>query len=670
MDRINIEQILDEIPLFFALDRSSRRYIKEKAAIVEYKKGELIYEEGSKPSFFYCVISGRIMVFTGGAEKRHAVLEYLHHGKYFGIISLLTGEPHSVSAKAINDSILLVIRKDDFDFLLKKIPELAIDLAHTLSRRLKNKDIHQKTIFESSVISVFSSYSQAGKSVYALNLALSLRQETKKPIIILDVCLKERTHSLVQRMSIGEGYTVADLSSSGLDYRGVRDLIVKDRSGIDVLFFNYSSDDESCIGRLVNIFTLLVNDYNYIILDLPASMDHFVFGALHQSDSVHILTSPETVDLKRTHNLIKRLKDDFVFHESKIKVIINEYKFSKLTHAQQVDLLGHAIYATLPRIEIKASDRLVIDEPGIEYSKTIKRISRQVGDRLVGLALGVGVAYGFCHIGVLKVIEEEKIPLDVIAGSSMGAIIASLWVTGYSADEILKIAREFKEPKYIWSIIDLTLPFSGFLKGNKLYNLLKKYLGNKTFYDVKLPLRIVASDLKQKEPIVMDKGPLIDAIMASCAMPGVFRPIALKESLLFDGGVIHPLPTEPLFSMGVNKIIAVNVTPSRQDIASQRRQLKDELTRTYEAVRKRKWFDLKDYFKEKLKNNILDSIFSSIEFMQSELAQKEAQLADIVLHPDTQGLHWLELSRADEFVKRGEAEARRNLSNIWKVVNE
>ena len=104
--------------------------------------------------------------------------------------------------------------------------------------------------------------------------------------------------------------------------------------------------------------------------------------------------------------------------------------------------------------------------------------------------------------------------------------------------------------------------------------------------------------------------------------------------------------------MGVKKIIAVNVTPSRQDILRQ-----------YEKIKQ----DMKVNL---FKTNILDIIFSSIEILQSEVAQKEAQLADVVLHPDTSGLYWMELHRSEEFARRGEEETRKNLNKIWQLINE
>jgi NTE family protein len=662
--------VLNEIPLFADLSEKERLLIKARSSVKTYKKGEVIYKQGDGPSAFYCLVLGRVVISTCDYSGNQKILEYLHRGKYFGIISLLTAEPHSVTAQALNDSHILVIEKDDFDFIIKKIPALALDLSRTLSRRLKRKDMHQKNIFESTIISVFSSYSQAGKTMYVLNLGLSLAKETHKSAVILDIALSDKVHSLPQKFGVeAKGL---DLSANVADNpQSAKSFILKTRYGIDLACFYIHPEDERSVQRLVAILSILVNDYHYIILDLPSLLDRSVFSILNQSDLIHILTSPEPVDLKRTSNLIQRLKVRFRFQEDKIRIIINEYKFSKITHEEQMGIIGKNIFATLPKIEFQSGDILVLDDPDCEYAKAIRRISRQLGESLVGLALGVGVGYGFCHIGVLRVFEEENIPIDIITGSSVGALIASLWAIGKSSHEIMEITKEFREPKHIWGLVDLTFPFSGFIKGNKLYQFLKKHIGDKTFYDTKIPLRIVASDVKQKEPRVFEKGLIIDAIMASCAMPGVFTPFKIKGEMLFDGGIISPLPTEILLKMGVKKIIAVNVTPSREDIIRQYHKLKEEITVNLpQDIKRRKWFDLGRHLKNIFKNNILDIIFSSVEILQSELAQKEAQLADVLLHPDTSGLYWLELHKSEEFAKRGEEEARRQLDKIRQLLNE
>lgn len=671
MTNIDKESIIKEIPLFADLSDVERQLINERCQLCEYKKGEIIYAQGSAPSALYCLAVGRVVIYANSHSGQNPVLEYLHRGRYFGIISLLTNEPHSVTAAAVNDCLVLAINKDDFDLILQKVPRLAIDLSQTLSRRLKRKDLHEKTVFESTIISVFSSYSPVGKTIYAMNLALGLFQETHKSVIILDIAPADKSHTLLKRMEI-EDLRIFNLCAFSRESLGnLKEFILKSKFGPEIICFHYQPQDECCVNSIVNVLSLLVNDYHYLILDLPVIADAQVLGILNQSDIIHMVTGPELADLEKTRELINRLKEKGNFQEAKIKVIVNEYKDSKLAPAEQSEILNYKIFANLPKIDFASTNRIILDHPDCEHSRAIKRISREIGNCFVGLVLGVGAGYGFCHVGVLKVIEEEKIPVDIIAGSSIGALIAGLWAIGKSSTEILEITREFREPKHIWGIIDLTFPLFGFIKGNKLHRFLKKHFGNKTFYDTRLPLKVIASNVKRKEPMVLDSGLLIDAIMASCAMPGVFMPFKLKGEMLFDGGVINPLPTEVLFKMGLKKIIAVNVTPSREDIMRQYEKLKEEIIPDISANRiKRQWFSLKEFFQKNLKTNILDIIFSSIEVLQSEVSQKEEQFADVVLHPDTAGLYWMELHRAREFAARGEEEARRKVTRIWQVINE
>ncbi|MFA6216788.1 MAG: patatin-like phospholipase family protein [Candidatus Omnitrophota bacterium] len=671
MELVNKNLILKEIPLFEGLSPEEFSLIEERSDIVEYKKGEVIYSQGSPPSAFYYVILGRVIIYTKDTPQATTVLEYLHRGKYFGIISLLTGDTHSVSAKAHNDCLLLIIKDADFSFTLKKIPSIAIDLSRSLSRRLKRKSLHQKTIFESTIISVFSFYPKAGKSVYALNLGLSLHKETHKSVIILEINTAHQPCSIPRRMGIADdGYRVFDMSVASLDSALLREVIIRDVFGIDLVCLRFKQDDEFYLKNLVNMLSFFTNDYHYIVLDLPASLEKSIVSTLNQSDLIHMVTRLRLWDLKRNRRLIERLGKESHFQEEKIKIIVNGIVPAPVSEEEQQVLLHHDIFATLPLVDTGISERPVLDEPNCEYSKAIRRIARYEGDCQVGLVLGVGVAYGFSHIGVLKVIEEEQIPIDIICGSSMGAIIATLWAIGNSSSSILQITREFKEPKYIWELVDFTFPFLGFIKGNKLYKFLKKYVGNKTFHDVRVPLKIVASEIKRRESKIFDKGLLIDALMATSAMPGVFAPFRFREELLLDGGITSPLPTEPLFEMGVKKIIAVNVTPSKEDILRQYQHMAALRVDPLDPQAKRKFFSLKEFFKEKFKTNILDIIFSSIEIMQSEVAKTEGQLADVVLHPDMSGLHWLAFGKSEIFAERGEQEARKHLDKVWQVINE
>ncbi|MDO8489145.1 MAG: cyclic nucleotide-binding domain-containing protein, partial [Candidatus Omnitrophota bacterium] len=126
------ESIIKELSFFAGINKSELTAIDAKSQILEYRKGQIVYEEGAPASAFYCIISGRVQIYTKDKEGKQTILEYLHRGKYFGIISLLTNEVHSVTAQAINDCTILVIKKDDFDSVLESIPRLAIDLSRSL----------------------------------------------------------------------------------------------------------------------------------------------------------------------------------------------------------------------------------------------------------------------------------------------------------------------------------------------------------------------------------------------------------------------------------------------------------------------------------------------------------------------------------------------------------
>ncbi len=666
------KSVLRQIPLFAKLTEAQLQFIVDRSSIVEYKKDQIIYRQEDPPNALFCLLSGRVVLSAKDKFGNDAVLEYLHRGKYFGIISLITGEPHSVTAKAINDSILLKIDREEFKKIISKIPQLSLDLMQSLSRRLKRKDLHPKTIFESTIICVYSSYAQAGKTVYAINLALSLKKETHKNIALVDISYKGKFHRIPQRLGAKAQFEELDLSYERDVEEYLKDYILRDIYGMDIMCLSYDPKDADNIKNMVAVLSLLVNDYHYIILDLPAWMDETIFVILNQSDIIHIISSALSVDLKKTYRLIERLKAEYNFQPEKIKIIINEYKQAKLTHEQMVGILGKDIYATLPKFENRAAELMVLNEPAIEYARAVRRISREVGDCLIGLALGVGAAYGLAHIGVLKVMEKERIPVDIVSGSSIGALIAAFWAAGFTAAEIEKIVlEEFKDTKIVRHLMDLTFPRVGFIKGYRIYRMLKKYLGKKTFYDIKMPLKVIACDVKQKRSVVIEKGYLVDAVLASCAMPGVFKPVQLKEELLVDGGILNPLPTEVLVRNNVRKIIAVNVTPSREDILKAFELAKQTGYQTEEKLIKKKGFlGLRWYFKDIFKIDILDFIFGSIEIMQSEMAQEEARVADIILHPDSSGLHWLEFYRAKEFIQRGEEETLRNLDKIKQLLQE
>lgn len=178
----------------------------------------------------------------------------------------------------------------------------------------------------------------------------------------------------------------------------------------------------------------------------------------------------------------------------------------------------------------------------------------------IGLALSGGGARGLAHIGVLKVLEQEGIPVDFLAGTSMGGVIAAAYASGLSADYIEKEALRMARLRNLITLLDRSLPRRGLVEGQKVEEYLTTHLGDKTFEEMKIPLSLVAVDLISGQEVVLNSGSVVDAVRATVSLPGVFAPFRLGDYLLVDGGVLNNLPADVVRGMGANVVIAVDVS--------------------------------------------------------------------------------------------------------------
>ncbi len=178
----------------------------------------------------------------------------------------------------------------------------------------------------------------------------------------------------------------------------------------------------------------------------------------------------------------------------------------------------------------------------------------------VGLALGGGAARGLAHIGVLNVLEKEGIPIDMIAGTSMGAIVGALYAAGKSPAEIRRAMTKLNLYRMV-SLIDFAIPTSGFIKGKKITDWLRSIIGGVHFEDLKIPFACNATDIGLCEEVVMNRGPVAEAVRASASIPVVFTPAKWHGRYLVDGVLLDPIPVRVVREMGADLVIAVNVVP-------------------------------------------------------------------------------------------------------------
>ncbi len=694
---INRFNLVKQIPAFAKLNWIEIQRIARKSIIAEYDKGDLICKEGSPPDFFYCLISGRLQAYSLNEQREKGNIEFIHRGMYFGILSILTGENHSLNFEAINHSVILKITRDDFQAILKAVPKLGLEFSETLSRRMRSKVQGKKSVFESKIISVYSPVKGTGSSAYAINLALNLQKETGKNVIFVSIHSKQNTAVDPTGSSPKDAtprwrYPAVDIYDIVGDHQQVMEHVIKDELQISLLnvFFDAGekttgAEPKASLKKEISLFvTALVGDYHYVVVDLPNEMDDVVLEALTQSDLVHLIVFDRKKDLTLIRRVVDRLQEGFKenFREEKVRVIIRALHAKVYLSFEEINkFIDYEVYTVLPFIE-RAEFSVDVASQSLsflrcpakcEYARAVRRIAREIGGVMVGLVLGGGAALGLAHVGVIRVLEQEDIPIDVVAGSSMGALIGSLWCTGKNADELEKIAREFEKKRNILKLCDPVLPVSGLIGGRLIKRWLKKYLGNRTFYSTTIPFKVVSYDLTRREEIVINGGSIVDAVRQSIAIPGVIEPIRKKDQIIIDGGVLNPLPTNVLAALGIKKIIAVNVLQSPDDVSegfdiSQHKMEQENKISFFKAPLKFLSFRLGRAMAKVFNPNISDIIVSTLQASEYVIAEQSALQADVNIHPDLVGIKWYELDRGKELIQNGEAAAREHLPEIKKLI--
>ncbi|GAK57437.1 hypothetical protein U27_04404 [Candidatus Vecturithrix granuli] len=176
----------------------------------------------------------------------------------------------------------------------------------------------------------------------------------------------------------------------------------------------------------------------------------------------------------------------------------------------------------------------------------------------LGLALGSGSARGFSHIGVIRVLEAAQIPIDCIAGTSIGAIVGAFYAAG-KLEHYEEFSRQLAWKEILNFMLDPLLPVSGLLSGKKLERFFDSFLQDQNIEDFALPFAAIAADVVTGEEVILTRGNAVKAIRASMSLPGIFTPVYLQDRFLVDGGIVSPVPVHAARTLGADVVIAVNL---------------------------------------------------------------------------------------------------------------
>jgi len=298
----------------------------------------------------------------------------------------------------------------------------------------------------------------------------------------------------------------------------------------------------------------------------------------------------------------------------------------------------------------------------------------------IGLALGCGGAKALVHMGVLKALEDHNIPIHAVSGCSMGAYVGALWATGVSADKMIHLAAEMRDKKSLKQLADPAVPpIKGLFYGNKVKERLRETIGTPRIEDLDRKFIAIAANLENYQRVVFNSGDLLEAVHASCAMPGIIVPVTVNGIRCVDGGVIDPVPVYALKKYtDVDYVIAVSTTPSLNDIDSdlaleaEYTTVSLNLTEEDESATdwiKSKLSDIGKKYNPTAEGNMLDTLRRSLKASQIRIAHDACKNADLSISPVCMESKWDDYERYEYFISLGAKAAIDSINDIKTLIS-
>ncbi|HEY5996707.1 MAG TPA: patatin-like phospholipase family protein, partial [Candidatus Deferrimicrobiaceae bacterium] len=251
----------------------------------------------------------------------------------------------------------------------------------------------------------------------------------------------------------------------------------------------------------------------------------------------------------------------------------------------------------------------------------------------IAVVLGAGAAKGFAHVGVLKVLEANKVPIHMVVGTSAGSFVGSLYAYGYDAYQLQKFAFTIEQG----DVADFTIPDNGFIKGEKLEEFINRSVRQTPIEKLRIPFFAVATDIQTGMELVFGKGNTGTAVRASCSIPGIFRPVMLGDRMYVDGGVVSPVAVDAARRQGADIVIAVDVSGGGE---------------------------------RALPQGTMQTILQSVNIMYSRIAAAQLANADVVIRPKVGGIASGDFSKRHDAVLEGEKAAADAMPTIRAILDK
>jgi len=619
------EALLARIPLFSVFTPQELAAITKLFVERRVAAGDTVCVEGEPGDSFLVIAAGELEVSGGGRVVRR-----LGPGEFLGEVSLLLGGARTATVTAARSSTLLVLGKEAFDQTLLAHPKVLEYLSRILSRRLATAARTRPPARRSTSVAVTGSPALRGKSLTAASLALFLAEFSGGSVLLLRVGAAAAALEKLCTASESEIQAAVQHGAAGvatLDLEAPRDA------------------NELQLVDAWNALLERLAEHRFVVIDLGAGPPTLVAAARQFANHrVELVAEPgaATKGALAVVNLHNRASAPRAISHCEPFVLPNDGTLGR----------GSALELAL---RLQAAPRSPASPP-------LRRLARKLLGSTVGIAVGGGAAFGIAHLGVLQALEEADIPIDLLAGTSMGSIVALGYATGLTPREMIEIAERIGTKRTTLSALDFTLSRPGLLAGNRLIDIFMPLAKGTDFRELVVPCRTVATDIESGECVTIDEGPLDMAFRASCSVPVLWAPVRYRGRVLVDGGVVNPVPADTVQAMGADVVIAVNAVPPL------RRGVDTVLSRVYKRINRLN--PLAYLGGSRDLPNLFDVTMNSIQQLQHELGNFKAISADVRIVPDLSEFTWIEFYRPKELIARGFEAGVRAVPEIRRVLAE
>jgi len=488
-----IKELISSVSLFQGVGTKLISELEQQMEWIFLPGGETLMRQGDKADGMYVVVNGSLVYEVRNDQGLVVSTGNFSKGDIIGEMALLTGEPRTATVVATLSCEIVKISTVAFEAVFSKHPPSMLAITKLIADRFTKDRMGKRTVKKTrSIITLFPLQKDLSVRDFAHNLASALKK-------------------------IG------------------RTIIVESKD-----FKKKKGDREHAVSDILESLYHLQDTHDFLILCPDFEDKLWTETILHHTNRILLLSdakkadvlSPEEIrflgDSEESHGPIRELVLLYSDPNEKPKNISN------LTRIRKTDVVRHI---------------RTYSHHGFES------LTRFITGRSIGLALGGGGAKGFAHIGLIKAMQEENIPIDMIGGTSAGALMASIYALGNDAPSLERIAKALMSDKK--TLNDYTIPVVSLIRGKKFNTVIKSFVGETMIEDLWLPYFAVATSLSKAQKVIIDRGPLWKALRASASIPGILPPFFENNELLVDGAMLDNIPGAVMREKGADFVISV-----------------------------------------------------------------------------------------------------------------